>query len=278
MNFHRINGWLSLLAAAVTGAFLIRSWRDLWILPAAALAAYVALFLLMWLWLIALGLCVSMKKTYEKPSPFYSFWLNTGYFAICALARVRIRAEGEEQLPDQPFLMVSNHRSNLDNMIESLVLRHHRLTYISKQSNFRIPLARRYMVRTLHLSIDREDVKQSFEIFMRAAAMIRDGVSSVGVYPEGTRSKTGALGEFHDGCFLIAQKAKCPLVVLTVTGTQNIHKNFPWRHTDVHVRVVRVFTPEELAHTRCAAISTTVHTLMQESIDTPEDKTASHRV
>lgn len=270
MNFHRINGWLSLCAAAVAGAVWVRSVRDLWILPVAFVAAFVALFLVLWLWLLALALTVSMKKDYTKPSPFFSFWLNSGYFSICALARVRIHADGTEQVPNQPFLLVSNHRSNLDNMIESLVLRRHRLAFVSKESNFKIPFARRYMKRTLHLAIDREDVKQSFEVFMRAAAMIRDGMTSIGIYPEGTRSKTGALGEFHDGCFLIAQKAKCPLVVATITGTQNIHKHFPFRRTDVHVSIVRVFSPEELAHTRCAAISATARQLMEQTIDALE--------
>ena len=58
---------------------------------------------------------------------------------------------------------------------------------------------------------------------------------SIGVYPEGTRSKAKEMVPFHNAIFKIAQKAKVPLVVASVTGTEKIGHNMPWRHTDVYL-------------------------------------------
>ena len=38
----------------------------------------------------------------------------------------------------------------------------------------------------------------------------------MGIYPEGTRSKSGALLPFHAGSFKIAALAKCPVAVASI--------------------------------------------------------------
>jgi len=35
-------------------------------------------------------------------------------------------------------------------------------------------------------------------------------------------------------------------VVATITGSESIMKNTPWRHTDVYLRICEVLPPEEL--------------------------------
>ena len=82
-----------------------------------------ALNLLLWGILWILSLFVNKKKVYEKPSKFYSGMLNFGYAYICEGARLKIKTSGLEKLPDEPFLLVSNHLSQLDNMVQCLALK-----------------------------------------------------------------------------------------------------------------------------------------------------------
>ena len=76
-----------------------------------------------------------------------------------------------------------------------------------------------------------------------AADLIRGGEVSVGVYPEGTRSFDGKLLHFHNGVFKVAIKAKCPIVVVGIDGTENIHKNAPFKRTEVDIKVIKVINP-----------------------------------
>ena len=47
------------------------------------------------------------------------------------------------------------------------------------------------------------------------------------IYPEGTRSTTGKLGEFKGGSLKMAQRAKAPVVPVAITGTRDIFENNP---------------------------------------------------
>ena len=95
------------------------------------------------------------------------------------------------------------------------------------------------------LSIDRSSPRSSVETLNRAAGMIENGVVSVGIYPEGTRSKTSRLLPFHNGVFLVAEKSKAPIVVIAVRGTEQIHKRCVFRRTHVYIDVLDVIAPEE---------------------------------
>jgi 1-acyl-sn-glycerol-3-phosphate acyltransferase len=65
------------------------------------------------------------------------------------------------------------------------------------------------------------------------------------IFPEGTRNKTDdILLNFHAGSFKIAQRAKCPIVVVALTNTDTISMNL--KRNDIYMDVVKVYTPEEV--------------------------------
>ena len=52
------------------------------------------------------------------------------------------------------------------------------------------------------------------------------------IYPEGTRSTNGELGEFKGGSLKMAQKAKAPIVPVAIRGTRAVS----YTHLDVYKR------------------------------------------
>ena len=86
---------------------------------------------------------------------------------------------------------------------------------------------------------------------------------SIGIYPEGTRSKNGQLLPFHNGVFKIAQKAEAAIVVLCVTGTEKISKRTPFKSTDVYLDVLEVFSGENIKNTKTELIGTAVRRLIE---------------
>lgn len=155
-----------------------------------------ALNLLLWGILWILSLFINKNKVYEKPSKFYSKMLNFGYAYICEGARLKIKTSGLEKLPEEPFLLVSNHVSQLDNMVQCLALKPRALAYITKLSLFKIPIVGRTITRCCYMPIDRKSLKAGKGAVELAEDYIKRGALSVGVFPEGTRGDGKTLGNF----------------------------------------------------------------------------------
>lgn len=174
---------LSAALAVIYSAFNIDALREIWVLPVSFAVIWVLLVLFYWLllWLLSLG--ISMRKDYDRPSPFYYRVLNSGYRFLCAGARVKVHTRGLEKMPQGRFLLVSNHLSRFDPMIQSMVLEKYPMAFISKPSNFRIPIGRRYMKRCCYLAIDRENPRNALKTIRKAAEMIATDTVSVAVYP-----------------------------------------------------------------------------------------------
>jgi len=72
-----------------------------------------------------------------------------------------------------------------------------------------------------HIFIDRSNAKKAFESLNEAKRRLVDGTSVV-IFPEGTRSKDGELGEFKRGAFKIAFDLGLPILPITIKGTNRI--------------------------------------------------------
>ena len=168
----------------------------------------------------------------------------------------KIIVEGLEKVPfGQRFVVICNHRSNFDHMVISTVLKKEYLCFISKPENFKIPFAGRIANRAMYLSLPRNDVKGSLNVIIKAIDYIKTDFMSIGLFPEGTRSKNGKVLEFKPGCLKIPLKAKCPLVEIVMDGTEKLHKNFPFKKTKLKVKIVKVYTTEELSSMNTVTLS-----------------------
>ena len=224
---------------------------------------FVALLLL---FLTVCMLFVSPKKYYEKDSKFYRFLINLAAAVACWGGRLRLHVTGKEMLPaDRRILYVGNHVSNYDPIITWHAFPKAKLSFISKASNFKIPWFGRYIRRCCFMDIDRENPRNAIVTINRAADLLKKQEVSIGVYPEGTRSKSTELLPFHNGVFKIAQKANVDIAVISLIGTENIHKNFPWRKTDVYVDVLEVIPADEIKGVKTEVIGSRVETLLIEN-------------
>lgn len=221
--------------------------------------AFIGLLVTYVLLLSISALLVNGNREYTNHSKFYRCLLNSGVVLAVFLCRIRVRLSGEEKLPDGRFLLVSDHRSNFDPIVTWHVLKSRDISFISKQENFAIPWFGRIIRKCCCLSIDRENPRNALVTIQKAADLIKDNQVSVGVYPEGTRSKSGELLPFHNGVLKIAQKAGVPIVIVAVTGTEFIHKNCPWHRTNVYVDIIDVIPAEEVMSERTSELGQRIH-------------------
>ena len=80
-------------------------------------------------------------------------------------------------------------------------------------------------------------------------------MANIGIYPEGTRSKDGKMGEFRPGAFKIAQKAKVPVVVAKIKYSRKLSVNVLRGRSDVYLKICRVISAEEIESMKTNEIS-----------------------
>lgn len=210
------------------------------------------------LYVLFFGVCslfVDMRKLPEKASPFWSFAVKCTVGIISALFGARIHLEGEELIPKGRWLFVCNHLSGFDPIITAWALRKHDLAFIAKPSIMRIPIAGRAIHKACFMPIDRENDREALKTIIRAATYLKNDVTNIGIYPEGTRSKDGKMGEFKNGAFKIAQKARTAIVVAKIKYERKLSVNFLRGRNDVYLKICKVISAEEAANMKTNEIS-----------------------
>ena len=232
------------------------------------------LFLLYALFLLVCSLFINPKKEYENHSRFYRALLNGATAFAMKIMRIRIHTNGLEKVPHDTknLLFVSNHRSNFDPIITWHIFKKWQPAFVSKASNFKIPIFGRFIRKCCFMAIDRENPRNALKTILKAAELLKKGEVSIGIYPEGTRSKECKLLPFHNGVFKIAQKANADIVVLAVSGTEQIHKNYPFRHTDVYLDVLKVIPAETVRATKTDAIGERIKTELENHLSKAQEE------
>lgn len=127
-----------------------------------------------------------------------------------------VQVSGAERIPEEGVILVANHQSLVD--IPLLLSAFPReVCFIAKRELGRIPLFGRAMAAAGNLFVDREDPRDAVHMIRQVGEVLSKGRAVV-VFPEGTRSEDGSIGEFRPGAFHIAWKTGFPLIPLFLDG------------------------------------------------------------
>lgn len=157
--------------------------------------------------------------------------------ALLRASGVKVRADGLENLRSgDSVILVSNHQSNFDifSLFEGLPVS---IRFVAKSELARIPLLAQAMRSTGHVFIDRADRRAAADVIRGAGDRIRAEGLSLGLFPEGTRSRDGRLGPFKRGSFALAIAMQLPIVPLAIDGGWRLAGRGRIRPGEVRVRV-----------------------------------------
>lgn len=145
-------------------------------------------------------------------------------------------------LPDdmrRPYVVVSNHESFVDILLISHLPTE--MKWMSKIEIMRIPFVGWMMRLVRDIPLERGDTKSIVKA-MKASRERLDSRVSVMIFPEGTRSESGEMGEFKSGAFRLAIDAQVPILPLAVYGTRDALRKHDWRLGTARAEV-RVLDP-----------------------------------
>ena len=137
---------------------------------------------------------------------------------LTGLLGVRVHVRGLEHVATGgPFVFAPNHQSHLDILV-LLGFLPGRPRFAAKRELWRHPVVGAVLDTLGMIPIERERPEGSIEALNRGATEPH----SVVVFPEGTRSRTGALLPFKKGAFVLAIAAGLPIVPVVCRGTRRL--------------------------------------------------------
>jgi len=167
-----------------------------------------------------LGTRKSDRVCREEPRRWCSWLLRA--------AGVRVALEGTEHLEgSEGQILVANHVSWFD----VLVLAAHlpvEYRFIAKKELENVPIFGPAWQACGHISIDRDDRASAIRSLDEAGRQIRDDDVTVILFPEGTRSPTGALLPFKKGAFVLAIQAGVRVVPAAISGSRRVMRKGSW--------------------------------------------------
>jgi 1-acyl-sn-glycerol-3-phosphate acyltransferase len=164
--------------------------------------------------------------------------LHIAALVLIKVAGVKVDVQGLENIDTEgPQIIVANHQSLFDSFVLGAILRIP-LTFASKKELFKVPVYRNIMHLLGFIRVDRANPRDIVKDIGTITTAVRSGPSLV-VFPEGAISKTGELGTFKRGAVLFANKARVPIVPVSLTGTRDIKQpgRF-WINYGVRVKVI----------------------------------------
>ena len=177
---------------------------------------------------------------------------------------VRVKVEGKENIPrwGDRICYVPNHSSMLD--IPVLFGSGMWCGIVAKKELFKVPVLHG-LLKTLHcIPIDRSSLREGFKSIIQGAERIESGYP-MGIFPEGTRSKTGEIAAFKPGALKMATKAKAVIVPVAIQNTRSLFEDaYTFKRIPVYVSILEPIDTAALDEEELKNLSDHVETLIRE--------------
>lgn len=156
---------------------------------------------------------------------------DLGVRLALALSGIRVQVDGARHIQHgRAAVYAVNHASNVEPPILFHVLRDlfPRLRILYKAELRKLPVLVHAFDLAGFVPLERGNRDQSLPAIERASAALRDGNSFL-IFPEGTRSRSGALLPFKKGGFIMALAGQAVIVPVAIVGARNaMRKGSPW--------------------------------------------------
>ena len=187
-------------------------------------------------------------------NPFV-YWFMRAWMQPLFHGYLRLERIGREHIPARgPVIFASNHRSFLDPFVIAVMARRP-IYFVAKKEIFDIPVAGRILSVLGAFPIDRGSSDHG--ALDTAKAILARG-DAVLIFPEGTRTRPGALGRAKRGVGRLALETGAPVVPIAVIGTESVRRGWRFRPHKVRIRAGRpvTFPRVERPSSRLAAAAT----------------------
>ena len=157
-----------------------------------------------------------------------SLWIAETILRVLVKVFIRLEVKGKENLPlTGPLILISNHIHLMDPPLLILSLLPRKSRFMAKEELFRSwffgPLMRLAEAFPVRRGGSYKDKKLALQ---QAIEVLKNGLI-LGMFPEGSRSRSGQLSQGYPGAAVIALRSYVPIIPVAITGTEKL-KGMGW--------------------------------------------------
>lgn len=158
----------------------------------------------------------------------------------------RLKGEGLENIPEGPFIIASNHQSFFDGLFVAVFLKNKLMkqTYFyAKEKHVKSKLLKFIANKHNVIVMDLNDLKTSLQ---KLAEVLKRGKNII-IFPEGTRTLSGEIGDFKKTFAILSRELNVPVVPVAIRGAydalpRGTHFPKPWKR--INVKFLKPVKPE----------------------------------
>lgn len=158
----------------------------------------------------------------------------------------RLKGEGLENIPEGPFIIAPNHQSFFDGLFVAVFLKNKLMkqTYFyAKEKHVKSKLLKFIANKNNVIVMDLNDLKTSLQ---KLAEVLKRGKNII-IFPEGTRTLSGEIGDFKKTFAILSRELNIPVVPVAIRGAydalpRGTHFPKPWKK--INVKFLKPVKPE----------------------------------
>lgn len=179
-----------------------------------------------------------------------------------------VSVQNREKLnKSKTYIIVSNHQSMLDILLLFRLFTHFR--WVSKIEIFRIPVIGWLMTLNSYIRLKRGDKKSILKMMDTCRKVLKSGISIL-MFPEGTRSEDGNLGNFKDGAFNLAIETGTDILPVVIKGASKAipKKGFLLSNKqNIIIRILNEINSREYKNSDVNEIKEKAYRIMKSELD-----------
>lgn len=156
----------------------------------------------------------------------YLYKLCRGVSKILFKILYRIEVQGSIDLPENKGYIICSNHLNMFDPVFIACFTERQISFMGKKELFDKPILGGLFRKLGAFPVDRSKGDLGA---LKTAIEILSSNNVMAMFPEGTRSKTGELGEFKRGAALIASRADVPIVPVKIVGNYRLFSKMELR-------------------------------------------------
>ena len=150
-----------------------------------------------------------------RPGKAWLYQLIVALFTVVTKLLFFVRIEGKENLPKGACVLMGNHRAWIDPFFLALCANDREVRFMGKKELWGNKVFAWIASQVRGVPVDRGNTDMAS---IRLSMTVLKAGHTLGIFPEGTRTKGDGMLPLQGGASLLALRAKCPVVPVYIDG------------------------------------------------------------